>query len=441
MEEHRARVEGELAGVRVRPLDHARHPAGRDVAEAAAHLAGSEVADRLVRLLDVLERTLERKLVAGRDEERLAGVALAQQRRQPGEEAVDGRRLAVSLDERVERVVQRAGAVENGDGLGDARELPRVRVDAEAPRELRGERLRVGADDDRDLAGEQRRGHLLEVLDLGDRATIDRERLLAQDRGVHAAQERARLEAQLRDEQLAALAVGLERLRLPARAVEGEHQLGAQPLSQRMRVDERLELADELGVRTDRELRLGALLDERELELLEPRDLLPSERLVAELRQRLASPQRERLIEQLGAPRRLARPRGVDEAPDAGEIELLGVEPHEVAGRARLDHVRAERLPQLRDEVLQRRRRGRRRVALPQRLDEPVERDDPSCVEQEHREERALLRAAERDRVAAGAAGARSPGRAPPALPAALPATERASSGPRMANSTTARRL
>ena len=78
---------------------------------------------------------------------------------------------------------------------------------------------------------------------------------------MHAAQKRARLEAQLLDEQLAALAIDLERLRLPARAVEREHQLGAQPLAQRMSVDERLELGDELRVCADRELRLGPLLD------------------------------------------------------------------------------------------------------------------------------------------------------------------------------------
>ena len=115
---------------------------------------------------------------------------------------------------------------------------------------------------------------------------------------MHAAQERARLEAQLLDEQLAALAVDLERLRLPAGAVEREHELCPQPLAQRMRADERLELADELRVLADRELRLRALLHQREVELLEPRDLLPRERLVAELGQRLAPPQRERVVEQ-----------------------------------------------------------------------------------------------------------------------------------------------
>ena len=166
-----------------------------------------------------------------------------------------------------------------------------------------------------------------------------------------------------------------------------------------MRADEPLELVDDLRVRADRELRLRPLLDEREMELLEPRDLLARERLVAELRQRLASPEGERVVEQGRAPHRLARAGGVDEAPHAGQVELLGLEPHEVARRARLDHVRAERLPQLGDEVLERRRRGRGRIVLPQRLEETVGRDDPSRLEQQHREQRALLRAAELDRL------------------------------------------
>src|SRR5581483_12140422 len=121
----------ELARVRVRPLDHGRGAAGRDVAEAAAHLAAREVADRVVRLVPFLERPLERELVAGRDEERLAGVPVAEAGRQAGEEAVDRGRLAVALDETVQRVVERAGAVEHGDGLGDPRELGRRLLEAE----------------------------------------------------------------------------------------------------------------------------------------------------------------------------------------------------------------------------------------------------------------------------------------------------------------------
>ena len=59
-----------------------------------------------------------------------------------------------------------------------------------------------------------------------------------------------------------------------------------------------------------------------------------------------------------------------------------------------------ERLPQLRDVHLHRVRRRIGRVPGPQRLDEPVDGDDAAEVEGEHREERARLRAAERDGLA-----------------------------------------
>jgi hypothetical protein len=186
-----------------------------------------------------------------------------------------------------------------------------------------------------------------------------------------------------------------------------------------MHVDECLELGDDLRMGADRELRLCSLLEEGEVELLEARDFLPRERFVAELRQRLSSPERERIVEQRRTPHGLTGPGGVDEAPDASQVELLWLEPHDVARRAGLDHVRTERLSQLRDEVLERGHRRRRWIPLPERLDETVERDDPSRLEQEHREQGPLLRTADRDRFA---------------ICASL-------QGPRMANSTNARRL
>ncbi len=167
-----------------------------------------------------------------------------------------------------------------------------------------------------------------------------------------------------------------------------------------MHDDERLELGNDLGVGADRELRLGSLLDQREVELLESRDLFPREALVAELRQRLAAPQSKRLVEQRGALHRLGRARRVDQAPDPRDVELLGLEPHDIAGRPRLDHAAAEGLPQLRDEVLERSHRRGRRAVGPQSLDQAVLGDNPARFEQEHRERRPLLGAAERDRFA-----------------------------------------
>ena len=70
--------------------------------------------------------------------------------------------------------------------------------------------------------------------------------LLAQDRAVQLLQVATRLDSELVDENPAALAVRLQRLRLPPGAIEGEHVLAAQPLAHRILLDEALELADQL---------------------------------------------------------------------------------------------------------------------------------------------------------------------------------------------------
>src|SRR5581483_6748133 len=400
MEHGGTSLEGELARVGVRALDRRRVAAGCDVAEAAAVPARGEVADGVELLAGLRERPLERELVAGRDEERLARLPLAQACRQRREEAVERRGLAVRLEQRVERVVERAGAVQRRDRLRHARQLGGL--EPGPARELARERLGVRADDDRDATRQKRVGDLLEMVAGGHRSSPARRRLLAEDRRLEPLEERARLEPERVHERPAALPVDLERVRLPARAVEGEHQLASQPLAQRLRADERLELGNELGVAAERELRLGALLHERQPQLAQARDLRLRERLVRELRERLAAPDRERLAEEPRPARRIAGTGLVDEPADEGEVELPGLEAEDVSRRPPLDRIGAERLAELRDEVLQRRRRGRRRLARPERVDQPVGRDDPAGVEEEQSEQRPLLRSAERKRASPG---------------------------------------
>ena len=96
----------------------------------------------------------------------------------------------------------------------------------------------------------------------------------------------ARLQPELLGERQAALLVDVQRLGLAVRAVEREHELAAQPLAQRMPRDERLELADELGVAAEREIGLDPLFERRELQLVEARDLRLCERLVGEVGKR-----------------------------------------------------------------------------------------------------------------------------------------------------------
>src|SRR5262245_999328 len=78
---------------------------------------------------------------------------------------------------------------------------------------------------------------------------------------LEAAQLLAGLEPELVPKLPAPAAVDLERLHLPAGAVQREHELGPRPLAVRALLDERRELGDELLVATEHEPGLGPLLE------------------------------------------------------------------------------------------------------------------------------------------------------------------------------------
>ena len=69
--------------------------------------------------------------------------------------------------------------------------------------------------------------------------------VVREDRPLERLQRRGRVEPEGLDEEPPRRAVDLERLRLSAGAVEREHQLAAEPLTERMLCDERLELGHE----------------------------------------------------------------------------------------------------------------------------------------------------------------------------------------------------
>ena len=56
----------------------------------------------------------------------------------------------------------------------------------------------------------------------------------------------------------------MERVGLPAAAVEREHQLAAQTLAKRMFGDERLEFRHQLVMAAERQVGVDAILDHRE---------------------------------------------------------------------------------------------------------------------------------------------------------------------------------
>ena len=205
---------------------------------------------------------------------------------------------------------------------------------------------------------------------------------------MQLAQSRAGLDAEAVDEGRARRLVRLERLGLPARPVQREHHLGAEVLTERMHAHERLQLADHLRVPSVCEVELDPLLHAGEAKLLEAGDLGLGEALVGEVRQRVSAPQLERF----------SRLPAVAQELEAAEIELVRLEPQQVAARLRLQALAAEHLPQLRDVDLQRLSRRLRRLLVPEGFDQPFVRNHPVRVHREHGERGTLLGAAEVER-------------------------------------------
>jgi hypothetical protein len=84
--------------------------------------------------------------------------------------------------------------------------------------------------------------------------------------------------------------VGLERIGLPATAVEREHQLPAQALPQRMGAHQRFKLRGHVHVCAEREVSLDPLFERGDAQMLQSRNFRLGERLVDEVGQRRSSP-------------------------------------------------------------------------------------------------------------------------------------------------------
>ena len=247
----------------------------------------------------------------------------------------------------------------------------------------------------------QQRLHHLGVVIIGGIAQprSGREhRFLPEDRFRTAAVARAGIDSELVGERLAGSVIHVERLRLPAGAVEREHQLAAKPLSERKLLDERFQLGDEARALTELEICVDPLLDRVQAQLLEPADLVLRERLEREIGERRAPPQASACrsiaarsaasADRAAATRRSNRPRS----------RLSASICEHVARRSRHEHVGPEQLAELRDEILERRRRGLRRLLTPELVDEAVGCHDLARPHEQEPEQRTLLLAAQRER-------------------------------------------
>ena len=160
----------------------------------------------------------------------------------------------------------------------------------------------------------------------------------------------AGLDAELVDEHRAGVAVGAERVRLAAGPVEGRHQETAGALAERMLGDQLLELAHDVGMAPEGEVRFDPPLERQHAELLETSGDRIEQGVVREVGERRAAPQCERLAERRRGTGRIP----LLECPAAVvrqlleplQIESPGLDANDVAGTAGLDRLLPQGLAQ-----------------------------------------------------------------------------------------------
>ncbi len=227
--------------------------------------------------------------------------------------------------------------------------------------------------------------------------------ILPEHARLELAQRVSRFESELIPQVGPQAAVGGERVGLAAGPVEGQHQLGPQPLSLRVRRGQTLQLGHQLARPPRLEFDLVQILEACQPELAQPGNGMLSERLVRELRERRTPPQHQRLAElrhRGGVARACQAPAFGDQALEPVRVDLVGGRAQPVSGPGRLEHVAAQHLPQLR-HVHPHDLSGRLGRALgPQLVDETIDRYDLVSVQQEDRKQGALARASQCDRAA-----------------------------------------
>ena len=172
-----------------------------------------------------------------------------------------------------------------------------------------------------------------------------------------------------------------------------------------MPCDERLELGDQLGVASARQVRVNRALQRNQAELVKARRDRPRARLVGEIRERRPAPQRQRPAElhrgHAKAPlveRPRARARPTLEDP---QVERAVGHRGDIAAPPRRDRITAQNLAQLRDIRLKHVSSGDRWLLGPDLVHKPRDGHNLVGVHEQKGQQRPLARAAEARRHAA----------------------------------------
>ncbi len=237
-------------------------------------------------------------------------------------------------------------------------------------------------------------------------------RVLGEDRLLEPLEPDARLDAQLVDQGVARVPVRGQRVGLPARPVQRQHQVAVQVLAQGVLTDQRLQLADQVVVAARDEVGLDPRLGGADPQLVDAGELRPDRAGRHHVGQDGPTPQRHGLVQEpCGRPGVAGLERAaalVDHAAEAVQVDLVGVDLDQVAGVAGEQRARLacrgvgllDRAAQGGDVVLQRLPHGRRRLLAPHRVDQLVGGDHLVGVQQELGQQHAVLDAAELERPA-----------------------------------------
>ena len=227
-------------------------------------------------------------------------------------------------------------------------------------------------------------------------------RILVENRALELPERERRLDAERLHERAPRIAIRRERVRLPSRAVEGEHELGAEALPERVLADQQLELGDELGARAQREIGLDALLERLEPKLLEP-SISAAPRARRRTRPEAVPRQSESASRNIPfASAGAGDPRIRDELLEAVAGRTIRHRHEARTRRDGPDHAAAERPAELGDVRLEDLRRRGRRPAGPELLDQAVARDRLVRAEEQDREQGTRLCRVQRDDAALG---------------------------------------
>jgi hypothetical protein len=220
-------------------------------------------------------------------------------------------------------------------------------------------------------------------------------RVMLEDEPFDATQLAARVETELLTQDRAGTAARREGVGLALTPVEGDHEMGPQPFPEGMFAHEQLELSNQLTTAAGGEVGADPGLEGGQILLAQTHRLAGQPGVRGDASQWFTSPLRHRLTQAVSGAVDQPGPQGVltgaHQRPESADVNGVGVNAKQIAGRLGDDQIGAQRAAQVRHVGLQRLAPGRRRSVAPQHIDEHIGADDTTRVQGQRGQQRAFL--------------------------------------------------